>query len=77
MGGGPRTPPGHNGVHGRRSMDTLVCPMASTQAICCQGHSMSCPLFSWVSADLHGGRMVSAWNSREPRGQPRNSGKTQ
>jgi len=77
MGGGPRTPPGHNGVHGRRSMDTFVHPTASTRAICCQGYSMLCPLFSWVSVDLHGGRMVSAWNLREPRGQPRNSGKFQ
>ena len=48
-----------------------------TQAICCQGHSMSCPLFSWASADLHGGHMVSVQNSRKPHGQPRNSQKIQ
>jgi len=46
-------------------------------AICCQGHSMSCPLFSWVSTDLHGGRMVSARKSRKPHGQPRNPWKIQ
>jgi len=42
-------------------------------AIHCQGHIVLCPLFSWVSADLHGGRMVSARNLRKPHGQPRNS----
>ena len=62
-----------NRVQGWRSMDTVAHPTASARAICCQGHSMSCPLFSWVSADLQGGRMVSARNSRKPHGQPRNS----
>jgi len=42
-----------------------------------RAHYVVPPLQHWVSADLHGGRMVSAWNSREPRGQPRNSRKFQ
>jgi len=65
MSGGPRTPLGHNGVHGWRSMDTTERPMASTWAICCQGHSMSCPLFSWMFVDLQGGHWGKCGENEE------------
>jgi len=75
--GRPRTPNYGIKVYKGGGPGTLMGTQDPTRAIRCQGHSMLCPLFSWVSADLHGGRMVSARNSRKPCGQPRNSRKIQ
>ena len=63
MGGGPWTYKGIQGLHPGNTLSRAHYAVPSLQ--------------HWVSADLHGGRMVSAQNSRKPHGQPRNSQKFQ
>jgi len=59
IGGGPWTLVGIQGPHPGNTLS--------------RAHYVVPSLQQWVSADLHGGRMVSAWNSRKPHGRPRNS----
>jgi len=63
MSGGPGMPKGTQSPHSGNTLSRAQYVMP--------------PLQHWVSADLHGGRMVSVWNSRKPHGQPRNSQKIQ